>query len=152
MVVKVSRARRMEAEVDEEIEPDSGPMDDAKSQAQSAIRLQPSMGQAPQISLGSMAAPPVPKKRKTEKREKEKGGEVAQEGETGEEIVEGNVDFSKLPNWMGKDTTMQRVISKLGKVHKCFFSLDPEALLRERAPIGHKLTGAGRGKGECCSW
>ena len=77
-----------------------------------------------------------PKKKKRVSKTKAEPEEEDDDG-----VVDGG--SSDLPQWLQKDSVLQKVIAKLGKVHKCFLSLDPQRNLdTTKSPVGRQLRGA----------
>ncbi|CAE7693601.1 unnamed protein product [Symbiodinium sp. CCMP2592] len=113
-----------EMEVDLEMNPDD-------SAAFSAFRSAPSHGDAFMEDGGE-----GPKKKKRVSKPK-----VEPEEEEDDGVVDGG--SSDIPQWLQKDSALQKVIAKLGKVHKCFLSMDPQRNLDcTKSPAGRQLRGA----------
>ena len=123
-------------------------VDDGQSLATAKMRIAPSLASAPSLAGGSLAniIPEKPKKARKVQRFEEQVAELEQD--TGEDL-EAEVDGGELPDWVERDETLKKIVTKLGKIHRCFHSMSPEQNFQLRKPVGHQLTGVGAVKTAC---
>lgn len=53
---------------------------------------------------------------------------------------------SNAPPWLAKDQRLSKVVEKVGKMYKCFASMNPVENLMKRKPVGHQIWGVRLGK------
>lgn len=98
---------------------------------------------APSIGSGSLAAAPQPKAKAG--KGKGRGNKRKQEDDDDEELLQTEV-ASNAPAWLAKDSRLSKVVEKVGKLYKCFASMNPVENLMKRKPVGHQLWGVRFGK------
>ena len=98
---------------------------------------------APSIGSGSLAVQPKAKagKGKGRGKKRKQGGE----DDDDDELLQTEV-ASNAPTWLAKDQRLSKVVEKVGKMYKCFASMNPVENLMKRKPVGHQIWGVRLGK------